>query len=68
MQTIDVRKLDRSDREMVVRQALATSDQDNYKLLSAIKKRLNRYLFDSMFLCLSFLFFSLYLFYVHLFS
>ncbi|CDY69399.1 BnaUnng03240D [Brassica napus] len=26
---------------MVVRQALATSDQDNYKLLSAIKKRLD---------------------------
>ncbi|KAG2282427.1 hypothetical protein Bca52824_053647 [Brassica carinata] len=43
VQTIDVRKLDRLDREMVVRQALATSDQDNYKLLSAIKKRLNRF-------------------------
>ncbi|KAL0674779.1 hypothetical protein Bca4012_002760 [Brassica carinata] len=42
VQTIDVRKLDRSDREMVVRQALATSDQDNYKLLSAIKERLDR--------------------------
>ncbi|KAL0653162.1 hypothetical protein Bca4012_095853 [Brassica carinata] len=41
VQTIDVRKLDRSDREMVVRQALATSDQDNYKLLSAIKKQLD---------------------------
>ncbi|KAF3546420.1 hypothetical protein DY000_02002623 [Brassica cretica] len=27
---------------MVVRQALATSDQDNYKLLSAIKERLDR--------------------------
>lgn len=44
VQTIDVRKLDRSDREMVVRQALATSDQDNYKLLSAIKERLDRFL------------------------
>ena len=43
VQTIDVRKLDRSDREMVVRQALATSDQDNYKLLSAIKERLDRF-------------------------
>ncbi|CAH2060101.1 unnamed protein product [Thlaspi arvense] len=42
VQTIDVRKLDRADREMVVRQALATSDQDNYKLLSAIKERLDR--------------------------
>ncbi|KAF8113532.1 hypothetical protein N665_0049s0047 [Sinapis alba] len=42
VQTIDVRKLDRSDREMLVRQALATSDQDNYKLLSAIKERLDR--------------------------
>ncbi|WZY82499.1 hypothetical protein YC2023_028883 [Brassica napus] len=42
VQTIDVRKLDRSDREMVVRQALATSDQDNYKLLYAIKERLDR--------------------------
>ncbi|KFK23406.1 hypothetical protein AALP_AAs61696U000200 [Arabis alpina] len=42
VQTIDVRKLDRADREMVVRQALATSDQDNFKLLSAIKERLDR--------------------------
>ncbi|XP_010414331.1 PREDICTED: ABC transporter G family member 31 [Camelina sativa] len=42
VQTIDVKKLDRADREMLVRQALATSDQDNYKLLSAIKERLDR--------------------------
>ncbi|KAG7637916.1 ABC transporter G family member 31 [Arabidopsis thaliana] len=42
VQTIDVKKLDRADREMLVRQALATSDQDNFKLLSAIKERLDR--------------------------
>uniref|UniRef100_A0A5B7BKX4 Putative ABC transporter G family member 31-like n=1 Tax=Davidia involucrata TaxID=16924 RepID=A0A5B7BKX4_DAVIN len=40
--TIDVRKLDRSNRELLVRKALATSEQDNYKLLLAIKNRLNR--------------------------
>jgi len=43
VQTIDVKKLDRADREMLVRQALATSDQDNFKLLSAIKERLDRF-------------------------
>ncbi|KAF7816097.1 ABC transporter G family member 31-like [Senna tora] len=39
---IDVRKLNRANRELVVKQALATNDQDNYKLLSAIKERLDR--------------------------
>ncbi|KAA8543738.1 hypothetical protein F0562_022085 [Nyssa sinensis] len=41
-ETIDVRKLDRTNREFVVRKALATAEQDNYKLLLAIKERLNR--------------------------
>ncbi|XP_059660861.1 ABC transporter G family member 31 [Cornus florida] len=41
-ETIDVRKLDRFNRELVVRNALATSEQDNFKLLSAIKERLDR--------------------------
>ncbi|ESR38298.1 hypothetical protein CICLE_v10027679mg [Citrus x clementina] len=41
-ETIDVRKLNRSRRELVVSKALATNDQDNYKLLSAIKERLDR--------------------------
>ncbi|KAK7385522.1 hypothetical protein VNO78_31244 [Psophocarpus tetragonolobus] len=39
---VDVRKLSRSRREQVVKKALATSDQDNYRLLSAIKERLDR--------------------------
>lgn len=42
METIDVTRLDRSRRELVVKKALATDDQDNYKLLSAIKDRLDR--------------------------
>ncbi|MCI14987.1 ABC transporter G family member 31-like [Trifolium medium] len=33
---IDVRKLNRFHRELVVKKALATNDQDNYALLSAI--------------------------------
>ncbi|XP_015873783.3 ABC transporter G family member 31 [Ziziphus jujuba] len=41
-ETINVRKLDRQIRELVVKKALATSDQDNYKLLSGIKERLDR--------------------------
>ncbi|KAL5580752.1 hypothetical protein UlMin_013194 [Ulmus minor] len=41
-ETIDVRKLNRLDRELLVKQALATSDQNNFKLLSAIKQRLDR--------------------------
>jgi len=42
---IDVRRLDRHKRELVVKKALATNAQDNYKLLSAIKERLDRYVF-----------------------
>ncbi|KAJ0020425.1 hypothetical protein Pint_32556 [Pistacia integerrima] len=41
-ETIDVRKLSRRHRELVVEKAFATNDQDNYNLLSAIKKRLDR--------------------------
>lgn len=41
-EAIDVRKLDRLGRELLVKKALATSDQDNYQLLSAIKERLDR--------------------------
>jgi hypothetical protein len=42
MEQIDVRKLNRVYRERLVKEALATNDQDNYKLLSAIKERFNR--------------------------
>lgn len=38
----DVRKLDRFNRELLVRRALDTTDQDNFKLLSGIKERLDR--------------------------
>ncbi|KAH7838131.1 hypothetical protein Vadar_022406 [Vaccinium darrowii] len=41
-EAVDVRKLDRPNRELVVKRALATTEQDDYKLLSAIKERLNR--------------------------
>lgn len=41
-ETIDVRKLDRSSRELVVKKALATNAQDNQKLLAGIKERLDR--------------------------
>ncbi|KAL6275666.1 hypothetical protein ACE6H2_019267 [Prunus campanulata] len=41
-ETVDVRKLDRTNRELVVKKALATTDQDNFLLLSAIKERLDR--------------------------
>ncbi|KAF5739187.1 ABC transporter G family member 31 [Tripterygium wilfordii] len=41
-ETVDVRKLTRSKREFVVKEALATNEQDNYRLLSAIKERLDR--------------------------
>ncbi|KAF9599142.1 hypothetical protein IFM89_035421 [Coptis chinensis] len=41
-ETIDVRKLDRIKREKVVMKALDTNEQDNFKLLSAIKERLDR--------------------------
>jgi hypothetical protein len=41
---IDVRKLDRFNRELVVKkEALATNERDNSRLLSAIKERLDRY-------------------------
>nr|KYP72905.1 ABC transporter G family member 31 [Cajanus cajan] len=39
---IDVRKLSRSHRELVVKKALATNEQDNYRLLASIKERLDR--------------------------
>ncbi|GMH11164.1 hypothetical protein Nepgr_013005 [Nepenthes gracilis] len=41
-ETIDVTKLDRKKRELVVKKALATAEQDNFKLLLGIKERLNR--------------------------
>ncbi|KAG9147361.1 hypothetical protein Leryth_022699 [Lithospermum erythrorhizon] len=40
---IDVRKLDRANRQLVVQRALATSDQDNFTLLSGVKERLDQY-------------------------
>uniref|UniRef100_A0A803KRJ4 ABC transporter domain-containing protein n=1 Tax=Chenopodium quinoa TaxID=63459 RepID=A0A803KRJ4_CHEQI len=40
--TIDVTKLDRNRREMVVLKALDTAEQDNYKLVSGVKKRFKR--------------------------
>lgn len=45
-ETIDVRKLDRHGRELLVKKAFATNDQDNHKLLSAIKDRLDRYVIN----------------------
>lgn len=42
-ETVDVRKLDRVNRELLVKKALATSEQDNFKLLTGIKERLDRY-------------------------
>lgn len=44
-EAIDVSKLDRHGRELLVKKALATTDQDNYKLLSAIKERLDRFFY-----------------------
>jgi len=43
---VDVRKLSRSRRELVVKKALATTDQDNYRLLCAIKERFDRFKTD----------------------
>lgn len=40
---VDVRKLNRYHRELVVKKAFATNDQDNYRLLSAIKERFDRF-------------------------
>ncbi|KAK1311612.1 ABC transporter G family member 31 [Acorus calamus] len=42
LEIIDVRKLDRRGRELVVQRALATEDQDNFNLLVGIKERLDR--------------------------
>ncbi|KAL9320039.1 hypothetical protein ACSQ67_011878 [Phaseolus vulgaris] len=42
LEQIDVRKLNRFNRERLVSDALATNEQDNYKLLSAIKERFNK--------------------------
>ncbi|KAL8516358.1 hypothetical protein ACS0TY_014856 [Phlomoides rotata] len=38
---VDVRKLNRTNRELVVRRALDTTEQDNFKLLAGIKERLD---------------------------
>ncbi|PHU16155.1 ABC transporter G family member 31 [Capsicum chinense] len=40
--TVDVRKLDRNTRQLLVDRAMATSEQDNYKLLAGVKERLDR--------------------------
>ncbi|KAH9603842.1 hypothetical protein KSS87_005962, partial [Heliosperma pusillum] len=40
--TIDVRKLDRNYREIIVRKALDTTEQDNYKLVSGVKERIKK--------------------------
>ncbi|KAK9150152.1 hypothetical protein Syun_008461 [Stephania yunnanensis] len=39
---VDVRKLSRSRRELILKIASATNEQDNYEILSAIKQRLDR--------------------------
>ncbi|KAL2898725.1 ABC transporter G family member 31 [Bienertia sinuspersici] len=39
---IDVTKLDRNHRELVVHNALNTSEQDNYKLVTGVKERFQR--------------------------
>ncbi|KAD6119877.1 hypothetical protein E3N88_11148 [Mikania micrantha] len=41
-ETVDVTKLDRRNRSLIVRKALDTSEQDNFKLLAAIKERFDR--------------------------
>ncbi|MQM18092.1 hypothetical protein Taro_051077, partial [Colocasia esculenta] len=41
-EAVDVRKLDRQNREHLVRQALATKEQDNYNVVAGIRKRLVR--------------------------
>ncbi|CAO2840837.1 unnamed protein product [Amaranthus hypochondriacus] len=40
--TIDVTKLDRNHRELLVQKALDTPEQDNYKLVSGVKERFKR--------------------------
>lgn len=42
-ETVDVTKLDRRKRSLIVKKALDTSEQDNFKLLAAIKERFDRY-------------------------
>ncbi|XP_071737932.1 ABC transporter G family member 31-like [Rutidosis leptorrhynchoides] len=42
LETVDVTKLNRRNRSLIVKKALATSDQDNSKLLAAIKERFDR--------------------------
>lgn len=49
-----VRKLSRSCCEQVVKKALATNDQDNYRLLAAIKERFDRFGFQIIFTFASF--------------
>ncbi|TMW95972.1 hypothetical protein EJD97_008115 [Solanum chilense] len=39
--TVDVRNLDRNTRQLVVNRAMATTAQDNYKLLAGVKERLD---------------------------
>lgn len=56
---VDVRKLNRYHRELVVKKALATNDQDNYRLLSAIKERLDRFLLVSNHCCFILFYFLL---------
>lgn len=45
-EAVDVRKLDRTGRELLLKKAMATNEQDNYNLLSGVKERLNRYRSD----------------------
>lgn len=40
--SVDVRKLNRSGREHLLRQALATAEQDNYNLMLGVKQRFRR--------------------------
>lgn len=42
-EVVDVRRLDRAARERVLNKAFATTNQDNYNLLSGIKSRFDRY-------------------------
>lgn len=46
---VDVRKLNRNTRELVVKKAFATNAQDNYALLSAIKERIERFFFSGFY-------------------
>lgn len=44
LETVDVTKLNRRNRSLIVKKALATSEQDNSILLAAIKERFDRYI------------------------